>query len=52
VPIDSVSCSTAWVSQESECVELYDARLDRRCQELAVIFSQQPSVFINTKCEN
>lgn len=49
--IESISCSTAWINQEFECVELHDARLNRRCQELAAIFSQQPSVSINQACE-
>ena len=49
--IESISCSTVWVNQEFECVELHDARLNRRCQELAAIFSQQPNVSINQACE-
>lgn len=41
-----------WAAQEFAEVELHDARLNRRCQELAVALGQQPSAYINQACED
>ena len=40
-----------WAVKEFAQVELQDARLNRRCQELAVTLGQQPNVAINQACE-
>lgn len=36
-----------WAATEFADVELQDARLNRQCQELAVVLSQQPTTYIN-----
>jgi hypothetical protein len=41
-----------WAALEFADVELQDARLNRRCQELAVALGQQPSAYINQACED
>ena len=41
-----------WAAEEFADVELKDARLDRRCQELAVALGQQPTAPINQACED
>jgi hypothetical protein len=41
-----------WAAIEFADVELKDARLNRRCQELAVALGQQPGAFINQACED
>ena len=41
-----------WAVVEFADVELNDARLNRRCQELAVALGQQPSAPINQACED
>jgi hypothetical protein len=41
-----------WAAQEFADVELHDARLNRRCQELAVALGQQPTAYINQACED
>ncbi len=41
-----------WAATEFADVELHDARLNRRCQELAIALSQQPSAYINQACED
>ncbi len=40
-----------WAAIEFADVELKDARLNRRCQELAVALGQQPTAPINQACE-
>jgi hypothetical protein len=40
-----------WAVEEFAQVELQDARLNRRCQELAAMLGQQPSAPINQACE-
>lgn len=41
-----------WAATEFADVELHDARLNRRCQELAVALGQQPTAYINQACED
>jgi hypothetical protein len=41
-----------WAAVEFADVELKDARLNRRCQELAVALGQQPDAPINQACED
>jgi hypothetical protein len=41
-----------WAALEFADVELNDARLNRRCQELAVALGQQPDAPINQACED
>jgi hypothetical protein len=41
-----------WAAVEFADVELNDARLNRRCQELATALGQQPSASINQACED
>jgi hypothetical protein len=41
-----------WALEEFAHVELNDARLNRRCQELAVALGQQPQAPINQACED
>jgi hypothetical protein len=41
-----------WAAVEFADVELQDARLNRRCQELAVALGQQPDAPINQACED
>lgn len=41
-----------WAAAEFADVELQDARLNRRCQELAVALGQQPTAYINQACED
>jgi hypothetical protein len=41
-----------WAAYEFADVELHDARLNRRCQELAVALGQQPTAYINQACED
>jgi hypothetical protein len=41
-----------WAAIEFADVELQDARLNRRCQELAVALGQQPTAYINQACED
>jgi hypothetical protein len=41
-----------WAAIEFADVELNDARLNRRCQELAVALGQQPDAPINQACED
>ena len=41
-----------WAAVEFAEVELNDARLNRRCQELAVALGQQPTAPINQACED
>jgi hypothetical protein len=40
-----------WAIEEFAQVELRDARLNRRCQELAVTLGQQPNAPLNQACE-
>jgi hypothetical protein len=41
-----------WAALEFADVELQDARLNRRCQELAIALGQQPTAYINQACED
>jgi hypothetical protein len=41
-----------WAAEEFAQVELKDARLNRRCQKLAVTLGQQPGAPINQACED
>ena len=41
-----------WAVLEFADVELNDARLNRRCQEIAVVLGQQPEAPINQACED
>lgn len=41
-----------WAATEFADVELQDARLNRRCQELAVALGQQPGAYINQACDD
>lgn len=41
-----------WAAEEFAQVDLKDARLNRRCQELAVALGQQPSASINQACDD
>lgn len=41
-----------WATEEFANVDLKDARLNRRCQELAAALSQQPNAPINQACED
>jgi hypothetical protein len=41
-----------WAAAEFADIELNDARLNRRCQELAVALGQQPTAPINQACED
>ena len=41
-----------WAAEEFADVELNDARLNRRCQELAIALGQHPSAPINQACED
>jgi hypothetical protein len=41
-----------WASEELAHVELGDARLNRRCREVAEAMAQQPTAAINQACED
>jgi hypothetical protein len=41
-----------WAAEEFAQVELKDARLNRRCQELAMALGQQPGAPINQACDD
>ncbi|MCK6627045.1 MAG: transposase, partial [Anaerolineae bacterium] len=41
-----------WAALEFADIELQDARLNRRCQELAIALGQQPTAYINQACED
>jgi hypothetical protein len=47
-----VELNESWAAHEFAEVELHDARLNRRCQELAVALGQQPTASINQACED
>ena len=48
---ESMTSDEHWAVKEFAQVELKDARLNRRCQDLAVSLSQQPTAPINQACE-
>jgi hypothetical protein len=41
-----------WAVEEFAHIELSDARLNQRCQELAIALGQQPNAPINQACED
>ena len=47
---DEMKLEEEWATLEFADVELQDARLNRRCQELASALGQQPTVYINQAC--
>jgi hypothetical protein len=47
-----MSLDEPWAAQEFANIELNDARLNRRCQEIAVALGQQPEAPINQACED
>jgi hypothetical protein len=47
-----VTSDNQWAVEEFAHIELNDARLNRRCQELAVALGQQPDAPINQACED
>jgi hypothetical protein len=47
-----ITLDEQWAIEEFADVEFKDARLNRRCQELAVVLSQQPNAPINQACED
>jgi len=50
--IQETTLDEQWAALEFAEVELHDARLNRRCQELAGALGQQPTAFINEACED
>jgi hypothetical protein len=51
VSVNQITATEQWAAEEFAQVELQDARLNRRCQELAVTLGQQPNAPINQACE-
>jgi hypothetical protein len=51
VSVNPITADAQWAIEEFAQVELQDARLNRRCQELAVTLGQQPNAPINQACE-
>lgn len=49
---DHLTTAPNWCHEEFANVDLNDARLDSRCQTLAVALAAQPSVPINQACED
>ncbi len=49
--VNHIPADEQWVVEEFAQVELKDARLNRRCQELAITLDQQPNAPINQACE-
>lgn len=47
-----MSLDEQWAAEEFADVELNDARLNRRCQELAIALGEQPNAPINQACED
>ena len=47
-----INLEEQWAALEFADVELHDARLNRRCQELAGALGQQPTAYINQACED
>jgi hypothetical protein len=47
-----INLDEQWAAVEFADVELHDARLNRRCQELAVALGQQPTAYINQAGED
>ena len=41
-----------WAVEEFAHIELSDARLNQRCQDLAIALGQQPNASINQACED
>jgi len=52
LPTAEMELDEQWAALEFADVELHDARLNRRCQELAVALGQQPTAYINQACED
>ena len=50
--IKQVTSDEQWAMEEFDQIELKDARLNQRCQELAVALGQQPNEPINQACED
>lgn len=49
--VNHTTVDEQWAVEEFAQVELRDARLNRRCQELAVTLGQQPNAPLNQACE-
>jgi len=49
--INQMAYDAQWAIEEFDQIELQDARLNRRCQELAIALGQQPDAPINQACE-
>ncbi len=49
---DHLTSAPNWCNEEFANVSLKDARLDSRCQTLAIALAAQPSVPINQACED
>ncbi len=49
---DQLASAPNWCNEEFANVNLKDARLDSRCQTLAIAFNAQPNVPINQACED
>ena len=50
--IQETTADKQWAMEEFASVELKDARLNRRCQELAAALGQHPQAPINQACED
>jgi hypothetical protein len=50
--IKQVTCDGQWATEEFDQIELKDARLNQRCQRLAIAIGQQPNEPINQACED
>ena len=49
---DNLASAPNWCNEEFANVNLQDARLDSRCQTLAIALNTQPNVPINQACED
>ncbi len=49
---DHLTSAPNWCNEEFAYVDMKDARLDSRCQTLAIALAAQPSVPINQACED
>ena len=49
--VNQIAYDAQWAIEEFDQIELQDARLNRRCQELAIAVGQQPDAPINQACE-
>ncbi len=52
MPTEPIPSASSWAEEEFTAVTLGDARLNQRCQVLANVLSEHPSLSINQACED